>query len=132
VQWHPRGPERGRKAQQFEMLMNEFPRRTLLMPKRDGANRKSEDGHSHTVRRMGCHHARLTTHLRLFCVLELAFGGMIVAASARSLVARREIVWILFTSGRGFVRALIRPRELVQGGSPNLVSHPLNYRSRIR
>jgi hypothetical protein len=51
------------------------------MDKRDGANRKSEDGHPHTVRRMGCHHARLTTHLWLFHLLELAFGGLIVAAS---------------------------------------------------
>jgi hypothetical protein len=52
------------------MLVNEF-RRCALLHKLDGAIRKSEGGHSYTVRRMGCHHAHLTTHLRLFHVLEL-------------------------------------------------------------
>jgi hypothetical protein len=51
------------------------------MHRRDGASRKSEDGYPYPVRRVGRCPAHLTTHLRLRYVLELAIGGLIVAAA---------------------------------------------------
>jgi hypothetical protein len=66
----PRTLRHGRLAQPFGMLVNEF-RRCALLHRLDGANRKSEDGHSYTVRRMAV--IMLTSQLICGCSTFLSW-----------------------------------------------------------